>query len=194
MTVPPPSEVTRLLQAWSGGDHAALEKLVPLVNAELRRLARRYMGQERAGHTLQPTALINEVYLRLIDWRSISWQDRAHFFGVSARLMRRTLVDHARRHRTGKRGGDAITVSFDEATLGAPQRGADLIAIDEALDTLATHDARKSQIVELRFFGGLTVEETAEVLKVSPRTVKREWSLARAWLYCQLTDDKAPSA
>ena len=140
MTTASPSDVTRLLQAWSGGDQAAFEKLVPLVNAELRRLARRYMGQERAGHTLQPTALINEVYLRLIDWRSIRWQDRAHFFGVSARLMRRTLVDHARRHRTGKRGGDAITVSFDEATLGAPERGADLIAIDEALETLATHD------------------------------------------------------
>ena len=192
MSAPLPSEVTRLLQAWGGGDHAALEKLVPLVNAELRRLARRYMGQESAGHTLQPTALINEVYLRLIDWRGVRWQDRAHFFGVSARLMRRTLVDHARRHRTAKRGGQSITLSFDDATVVPQERGADLIAIDDALNTLATQDPRKSQIVELRFFGGLTVEETAEVLKISPRTVKREWSLSRAWLYCELTQEKAP--
>ncbi len=192
MTAPFPSEVTRLLQAWGGGDHAALEKLVPLVNAELRRLAGRYMRQEAAGHTLQPTALINEVYLRLIDWRGVSWQDRAHFFGVSAGLMRRTLVDHARRHRTGKRGGRAVTVSFDEATVVPPDRRADLVAIDDALNTLATEDVRKSQIVELRFFGGLTVEETAEVLKISPRTVKREWSMARAWLYCELTQGKEP--
>ena len=193
MTTASPSDVTRLLQAWSGGDQAAFEKLVPLVNAELRRLARRYMGQERAGHTLQPTALINEVYLRLIDWRSIRWQDRAHFFGVSARLMRRTLVDHARRHRTGKRGGHAVTVCFDETVVVPPQRGTDVIAIDEALKTLAVHDDRKSQIVELRFFGGLSVEETAEVLNISPRTVKREWSLARAWLFCELTERKAPA-
>ena len=192
MTAPLPSDVTRLLQAWGGGDHAALEKLVPLVNAELRRLARRYMGQEAAGHTLQPTALINEVYLRLIDWRGVRWQDRAHFFGVSAQLMRRTLVDHARRHRTTKRGGQSITLSFDEATVVPQERGADLVAIDDALNTLATQDPRKSQIVELRFFGGLTVEETAEVLKISPRTVKREWSLARAWLFCELTQEKAP--
>jgi RNA polymerase sigma-70 factor, ECF subfamily len=192
MTAPFPSEVTRLLQAWGGGDHAALEKLVPLVNAELRRLARRYMGQEAAGHTLQPTALINEVYLRLIDWRGVRWQDRAHFFGVSARLMRRTLVDHARRHRAGKRGGHALTIAFDEAAVVPEERTADLIAIDDALNTLATRDRRKSEIVELRFFGGLTVEETAEVLKISPRTVKREWSLARAWLYCELTQGKEP--
>lgn len=192
MTAPFPSEVTRLLQAWGGGDHAALEKLVPLVNAELRRLARRYMGQEAAGHTLQPTALINEVYLRLIDWRGVRWQDRAHFFGVSAGLMRRTLVDHARRHRTGKRGGHALTISFDEAAVVPQERTADLIAIDDALNALATRDPRKSEIVELRFFGGMTVEETAEVLKISPRTVKREWSLARAWLYCELTQGKEP--
>ena len=194
MTVSLPSEVTRLLQAWGGGDHAALEKLVPLVNAELRRLARRYMGQEAAGHTLQPTALINEVYLRLIDWRGVRWQDRAHFFGVSAGLMRRTLVDHARRHRTGKRGGHALTVAFDEAAVVPSDRRADLVAIDDALKRLATQDVRKSQIVELRFFGGLTVEETAEVLKISPRTVKREWSLARAWLYSELTQENAREA
>jgi RNA polymerase sigma factor (TIGR02999 family) len=192
MTRESPSSITGLLKAWGGGDHAALEKLVPLVDAELRRLARRYMGGERAGHTLQPTALINEVYLRLIDWGNISWQDRAHFFGLSARLMRRTLVDHARRHRTSKRGGSALTIAFDEASVVPQERTADLVAIDEALNILATQDLRKSQIVELRFFGGLTVEEAAAVLKISPRTVKREWSLARAWLYCQLTQGEAP--
>ncbi len=185
-----PSSVTGLLRAWGEGDHAAFEALVPLVDAELRRLARRYMGRENAGHTLQPTALINEMYIRLIDWQGISWQDRAHFFGLSARLMRRTLVDHARRHRTSKRGGEALTIAFDEASMGPQERAADLVAIDDALNALATHDPRKSQIVELRFFGGLTVEETAAVLKISPRTVKREWSLARAWLYCELTPEK----
>src|SRR5262245_40078192 len=191
MTRQSPSSITGLLQAWGAGDHAALDKLVPLVDAELRRLARRYMAGERAGHTLQPTALINEVYVRLIDWGNISWQDRAHFFGLSARLMRRTLVDHARRRLTSKRGGDAVTIAFDEASVVPQERTADLAAIDDALNALGTRDARKSQIVELRFFGGLTVEETAEVLKISPRTVKREWSLARAWLYCELTGDKA---
>jgi RNA polymerase sigma factor (TIGR02999 family) len=160
----------------------------------LRRLARRYLRREHAGHTLQTTALINEVFLRLVDGHSINWQDRAHFFAVSARLMRRTLVDHARRQHAGKRGGHAITVSFDETAVVSQQRSAELIAIDEALTRLAVRDARKSEIVELRFFGGLTVDETAEVLKISPRTVKREWSLARAWLYCALTDDEAPEA
>ena len=187
------SAITGLLQAWGGGNHAALEKLVPLVDAELRRLARRYMGRERAGHTLQPTALINEVYLRLIDWGNIAWQDRAHFFGLSARLMRRTLVDYARRHRTSKRGGQAMTIEFDEASVAREEPSADLVAIDDALNTLAKHDPRKTQIVELRFFGGLSVEETAEVLKISPRTVKREWSLARAWLYCELTQEAPPN-
>lgn len=194
MTAPHSSEITRLLHAWGGGDATALEKLVPLVNAELRRLARRYMGHESPGHTLQPTALINEVYLRLIDWRGVRWQDRAHFFGVAAGLMRRTLVDHARRHRTSKRGGHALTISFDETAVGPPERTADLIAIDDALNALATRDPRKSKIVELRFFGGLTVEETAEVLQISSRTVKREWSLARAWLYCELTQEKEPES
>jgi RNA polymerase sigma factor (TIGR02999 family) len=193
MTGQPSSSITGLLKAWGGGDHAAFEKLVPLVDAELRRLARRYIRGERTGHTLQPTALINEVYLRLIDWGSISWQDRAHFFGLSARLMRRVLVDHARRQRRGKRGGDALTIAFDEAAVVPQERTADLVAIDDALNALAMHDVRKSRIVELRFFGGLSVEETAEVLKISPRTVKREWSLARAWLYCQLTHDDAPT-
>src|SRR5262245_47697934 len=185
MTRESPSSITGLLKAWGGGDHAALEKLVPLVEAELRRLARRYMGGERAGHTLQPTALINEVYLRLIDWGNISWRDRAHFFGLAARLMRRTLVDYARRHRTSKRGGQALTIEFDEASIARQEPTADLVAIDDALTDLAKHDRRKSQIVELKFFGGLNAEETAEVLNISSRTVKREWSLARAWLYCQ---------
>ena len=194
MTRESPSSITRLLKAWGGGDHAAFEKLAPLVDAELRRLARRYIRGERTGHTFQPTALINEVYLRLIDWGSISWQDRAHFFGLSARLMRRVLVDHARRQRRGKRGGDAVTIAFDEAVVVPKERTADLVAIDDALNALATHDVRKGQIVELRFFGGLSVEETAEVLKISPRTVKREWSLARAWLYCELTQEEAPDA
>jgi RNA polymerase sigma factor (TIGR02999 family) len=192
MTGPSPSSITGLLKAWGAGDQAALEKLVPLVDPELRRLARRYMGGERTGHTLQPTALINEVYLRLIAWATVSWQDRAHFFGLSARLMRRTLVDHARRHGTGKRGGGALTIAFDETSIVPQERTADLVAIDDALNALAMRDSRKSQIVELRFFGGLTVDETAEVLKISPRTVKREWSLARAWLYCELTQGEAP--
>src|SRR5262245_10262610 len=143
------SSITGLLKAWGGGDQAAFEKLVPLVDAELRRLARRFMGGERVDHTLQPTALINEMYLRLIDWRNISWQDRAHFFGLSARLMRRVLVDHARRQRRGKRGGDAMTIAFDEAAVVPKERTADLVAIDDALNALATHDVRKSQIVEL---------------------------------------------
>jgi RNA polymerase sigma-70 factor (ECF subfamily) len=150
------------------------------------------MREEHAGHTLQTTALINEVFLRLMDGHGVRWQDRAHFFAVSARLMRRTLVDHARRDRAGKRGGRAITVSLDETAVVSQQRSAELIAIDEALTRLAERDERKSQIVELRFFGGLSVEETAEVLTISPRTVKREWSLARAWLYCALTGDEAP--
>jgi RNA polymerase sigma factor (TIGR02999 family) len=187
MTGASASEITQLLQAWSGGSEEALEQLIPLVNEELYRQARRYMARERAGHTLQASALINEVYLRLIDWRNVRWEDRAHFFGVAAGLMRRALVDHARRKRYAKRGGGAITVSLDPAAVASPPRSADLVAIDDALKSLAAFDARKSRIVELRFFGGLTVEETAEVLKVSPRTIKREWSLARAWLYSELS-------
>jgi RNA polymerase sigma-70 factor (ECF subfamily) len=193
MTTPSSQEVTQLLQAWSDGDHAALDKLAPLVQSELHRLARHYMGQEHPGHTLQSTALINELYLRLIDWPNVRWQDRAHFFGVSARLMRRTLVDHARHHHYRKRGGGAIKVSLDEAAIVSRERSGDLVAIDDALERLAVVDPRKSQIVELRFFGGLSVEETGEVLKVSSRTVKREWSLARAWLYCELNREGTPN-
>lgn len=175
-----PSETTQLLMAWGEGSETALEKLVPLVEAELHRLARRYLRGERPGHTLQSTALINEAYLRLIDWKTVRWQNRAHFLGVSAKLMRRILVDHARRNR-GKNGAGSIHVSFEGAA--SIERPENLVDLDEALNDLAALDERKSRIVELRFFGGLTVPETAEVLKISPRTVKREWSLAQAWLY-----------
>jgi RNA polymerase sigma factor (TIGR02999 family) len=185
-----PSEVTELLRAWGHGDESALERLTPLVASELSRLARTYLRRERVGHTLQPTALINEVYLRLIDWRNASWEDRSHFFGVAARLMRRVLIDHARRAGYQKRGGAVHHVSLDEGAIVAPDRPGELLAIDEALVRLAAFDSRKSEIVELRFFGGLSVEETAEVLKVSPSTVKREWRLARAWLYRELTPER----
>jgi RNA polymerase sigma factor (TIGR02999 family) len=186
MTTPSPNEITQLLIAWGGGDREALEKLAPLVHAELYRLARRYMSNESRGHTLQATALVNEAYLRLIDWKNVRWQNRAHFFGVSARLMRRILVDYARGRNYQKRGGGAVKVSLDEAAVISKERAGDFVALDDALNSLAVIDERKSQIVELRFFGGLSVEETAEVLKVSPRTVAREWSLAQAWLYREL--------
>lgn len=187
MAAPGEHNITRLLLAWSEGDDDALGKLAPLVEAELLRLARHYLRGERPGHTLQPTALVNEAYLRLLDWRNLSWQNRAHFMGIAANMMRRILVDHARRHRFLKRGGDAVTVSLDAGRLGSSERDPDLVALDEALTRLAELDLRKSQVVELRFFGGLSVEETAEFLKISPRTVKREWSLAQAWLHCELT-------
>lgn len=186
MTTPSAHEVTRLLLAWNEGDQAALEKLMPLVHAELHRLAHHYMGGERHGHTLQTTALINEAYLRLIDWKSVRWQNRAHFFGVSARLMRRILVDFARSRPHLERAGQLQQVSLDEALAVAEEPSADLVALDEALTTLAELDPRKSRVVELRFFGGLSVEETAEVLKVAPITVMREWNKAKAWLYREL--------
>ncbi|MEP7308040.1 MAG: ECF-type sigma factor [Acidobacteriota bacterium] len=175
-----------LLQAWSDGDETALERLLPLVEAELRRLARAYMRRERKGHTLQATALVNEVFLRLTDARGLRWEDRAHFIGISARLMRRVLVDHARSRDYQKRGGGALMVSLDDARLVAPAAALDVVALDEALDAFASVDARKSRVVELRFFGGLTVEETAEVLHVSPDTVKRDWRLAKLWLRREL--------
>jgi RNA polymerase sigma factor (TIGR02999 family) len=181
---------TELLVAWTNGDEASLEKLVPLVEKELHRLAQRYLNHERPNHTLQPTALVNEAYLRLIDFKNVRWQNRAHFIGVSAHLMRRILVDHARRRQYLKRGGNAIKVSLKEAFARAKPRAPELVALDDALKTLEALDSRKTQIVELRFFGGLTEEETAEVLKISIRTVKREWSLAQAWLYNQLRGDK----
>ena len=174
--------VTELLLAWSQGEEAALEKLVPRVHAELRRLAHRYMAGERPGHTLQTTVLVNEAYLRLINARQVGWQNRAHFFAVSAQLMRRILVDFARSRNYLKRGGGAQKVTLDEALVVSQEPGQDLVALDDALKALAVTDARKSRVVELRFFGGLSVEETAEVLKVSADTVTRDWRLAKVWL------------
>ena len=184
-------EVTQLLQAWSAGEQGALDKLVPVVYQELRRLAKRYMAQERPGHTLQTTALVNEAYLRLVDVKQVNWQNRAHFFGVSAQLMRRILVDLARSRRSLKRGGDALQVSLDEALLVSRERGADLVALDDALKTLAAMDHRRGRVVELRFFGGLSVEETAEILKVSPETAMHDWKLAKAWLLRELGGNAA---
>jgi RNA polymerase sigma factor (TIGR02999 family) len=175
-------QITQLLQAWSGGEQEALKKLTPLVYEELHRAAHRYMARERPDHTLQTTALVNEVYLRLVDAREVTWQDRAHFFGVCARLMRRVLTDFARSRGYLKRGGHSPHVALDEALVVSPEPRADLVALDDALKALAAIDPRKGQVVELRFFGGLSVEETAEVLKVSMETVKRDWGLARAWL------------
>jgi RNA polymerase sigma factor (TIGR02999 family) len=185
-------EITQLLRAWSGGDEQALAKLTPLIYSELHRMAHRYMRQERSTHTLQTTALINEAYLRLIDWKNVRWQNRAHFFGVAARLMRRILVDFARSRSYAKRGGGGrVTVSLDEAAAVSRDRAREILALDEALQSLAVIDLRKSQIVELRFFGGLSVEETADVLGVSSRTVLREWDLAKAWLNRELSVEKA---
>jgi RNA polymerase sigma factor (TIGR02999 family) len=182
-------EITQLLLAWNDGDEKALDRLVPLVDNELHRLAHSYMTGERAGHPLQTTALVNEAYLRLIDSSRVRWQNRAHFFAVSARLMRRILVDFARARKKLKRGGDVVQVSLDEATVASREPGADLIALDEALQTLASFDERKSKVVELRFFGGLSVDETAEVLKVSPITVMRDWNLAKLWLLREIAKD-----
>jgi RNA polymerase sigma-70 factor, ECF subfamily len=180
-------ETTRLLKAWGEGDETALERLVPLVDAELRRLARHYLRQERPDHILQTTALVNEAWVRLINWRDVSWQNRKHFIALAARLMRRVLVDEARRRRAQKYGADAVHVSLAEAEGIAHEKGADLVALDDALNELATFDERQGKIVELRFFGGLSLEETAEALKISTRTVQREWSLAQAWLYRELS-------
>lgn len=194
MSEPAAREITQLLKAWGEGDPSALDQLAPLVYAELHRLARGYMRGEREGHLLQTTALINEAWVRLIDWQDARWQNRAHFFGVAAQMMRRILVDFARERGASKRGGSAQQVVLEEAVLVSANRSADIIALDEALNTLADFDARKSRIVEMRFFGGLDVEETAAVLKLSSRTVKREWNLARAWLYQELMQDKRNEA
>jgi RNA polymerase sigma factor (TIGR02999 family) len=193
MTVPS-HEVTLMLQAWGKGDQAALEKLTPLVEAELRRLARHYLAQERPGHTLQTTALINEAWLRLIDWKQVSWQNRAHFFGVSARLMRYILVGFARERKQQKRGGWAQQVSLEEAVAISAERGSDLVALDDALQTLERYDPRKCQIVELRFFGGLSVEEAAEVMNLAPITIIREWNKAKAWLYQELSEESSDAS
>jgi RNA polymerase sigma factor (TIGR02999 family) len=187
MTTHSPKEITRLLVAWGDGDESALAELTPLVYQELHRLAHHYMNGERADHTLQTTALVNEAYVRLIDWKNVRWQSRAHFFAVSAQLMRRILVDFARSRDYRKRGGGARAVALDEAALVSDDKGTDLVALDEALVSLAKLDARQSKVVELRFFGGLSIEEAAEVLKVSPGTVRRDWSLARAWLHRELS-------
>jgi RNA polymerase sigma factor (TIGR02999 family) len=180
-------EVTHLLIQWSKGDSAALDALVPLVYGELRRLAQHYLSREKPGHTLSSTALVHEAYLRLVKQKDVTWQNRAHFFGVAARMMRRILVDHARRGAYAKRGGGAMTLALDEAVTPAPSREMDLVALDDALNSLAKLDERQSRMVELRFFGGLSIEETSEVLGVSTPTVKREWASARAWLYREIS-------
>ena len=174
--------MTQLLVAWGDGDRAALDELIPLVYDELRRLARRYTSRERPGNTLQTSALINEAYLRLVDQKNVRWQNRAHFYGIAAQMMRRILVDHVRKRRYQKRGGGGQRVSFDEAMIVSDERAGEVVALDDALKSLAEVDPRKSQLVELRFFGGLSIEETAEVLNVSPGTVMRDWTLAKAWL------------
>ena len=184
--MPEGSEITQLLNAWCRGDEDALQQLAALVEAELHRLARVYLRKEGPDTTLQPTALVNEAYLRLIEWNTVGWQNRAHFYAVAAKMMRRVLVTQAIGRRRQKRGGGAVLVSLAEAD-EATDRSAEVIALDEALQLLAKFDGRKSQIVELRFYGGLNAEETAEVLGISPRTVHREWDLARAWLFRELT-------
>ena len=182
-------EVTEILHDWSAGDGAAKERLFPLVYDELRRQARGFLSKERADHTLQPTALVHEAYLKLVDQTRVSWQNRAHFFGIASQLMRRIVIDHARAHASGKRGGAAIRLSLDDVRIPPEERAAGLIALDEALKDLAQFDERKSQIVEMRFFGGLTDEEIAEVLQISTRTVLRDWKTARLWLYRELSEN-----
>jgi len=186
MTGPSSSEITQLLHAWRGGDQLALERLTPVVYEELHRMAKRYMSQERNGHTLQTTALVNEVYLRLVKVKEVDWQDRAHFFAVSAQMMRRILTDFARSQGYEKRGGGARHVPLDEAFTVSTESTVDLVALEQALTRLGETDARKSKVVELRFYGGMTVEETAEVLQISSETVMRDWSMARAWLQREL--------
>jgi hypothetical protein len=181
--------VTKLLRAWSGGDAAALEQLTPVLYRELKLIARRCMRNERQGHTLQPSALVNEAFLKLVDAQGIPWQDRAHFFALSAQIMRRILVNYAVARGTGKRGGAAKKVDLDEAMIASPSGNSQVAELDSALEKLAKFDARKAQVVELRFFGGLSVEETAEVLKVSPQTVLRDWKLAKTWLAREMAGD-----
>jgi len=190
---PSPSDVTHLLKAWCGGDALALERLAPMVEGELRRLARLFLLKEGPGHTLQPTALVNEAYLRLIEWNNVEWQSRAHFFAVAAKMMRRVLVNQATAKGAQKRGGSVVVVSLtDEAGVAAEQPSVALLALDEALNKLATFDPRKSQLVELRFFGGLNAEEVAEVLGMTVRNVRREWTLTRAWLFKELNGPIQP--
>jgi len=194
MAVPDSIEVTGLLRAWGQGDETALQKLVPLVYDQLHAAARRYMAGERPGHTLQATALIHETYLRLVNVRQVKWQNRAHFLAICAQLMRRILVDFARSHGYQKRGGGAQRVDFDDALMVGPEPEANLVALDDALRRLAEVDRRKSQVVELRFFGGLDVKQTAEVMKVSADTVMRDWKMAKVWLLRELSGDEADGA
>jgi RNA polymerase sigma factor (TIGR02999 family) len=175
---------------WGNGNQAALDQLIPLVYTELRQLARRYMSRERSGHTMQTTALIHEAYLRLVDQNQVRWENRAHFLGIAARLMRQILIEHARRHTRAKRGGGAGTIALDEAAIVSQTRAAELLALDDALERLAAIDPRKSRVVELRFFGGLSVEEAAIVLNVAPNTVLRDWRLAKAWLHREISHER----
>jgi RNA polymerase sigma-70 factor, ECF subfamily len=188
---PKQHEITQLLAEWREGNQSALDELYPLVYDELHRLARRYMSRERQGHTLQTTALINEAYVRLVDQKNVHWANRSHFFAISAQIMRRILIDHARRHAYAKRGGGAQQVSLDEVANLTSMRGSELLRLDEALKILADMDPRRSQVVELRYFGGLNNEEIAGVLNVSENTVTRDWNMARAWLYQQLSESAA---
>jgi RNA polymerase sigma factor (TIGR02999 family) len=190
MQQPTPSEVTRLLKAWGDGNSQALDQLMTIIYDELRAVAARFLRRERQDHTLQPTALVNEAYLRLIDQKQVQWQNRAHFLGVAAQMMRRILVDHAKSHHRAKRGGGARKVSLDDAMAFSEERAGELVELDEALTALAAFDERKSRVVELRYFGGLSVEEAAEVLKVSEITVARDWKLAKAWLYTYIEDKR----
>jgi RNA polymerase sigma factor (TIGR02999 family) len=196
MDQPDQQDVTILLAGLKKGDNEAASKLIPIVYDELRRLAGGYMRRERSDHTLQATALVHEAYLKLVEQRSVDWQSRAHFFGIAAQVMRRILVDHARGHLREKRGAGERTVPIDEALVFAPEQSLELVKLDEALQRLTKLDARQGKIVELRFFGGLTVEQTAELLGISPKTVKRDWSVAKAWLYSEVrqTDGDAPGA
>jgi len=188
---PPAHEITQLLAEWSNGSQNALDKLYPLVYDELHRMARRYMNRERKGHTLQTTALINEAYVRLVDQKHVHWANRAHFFAISAQIMRRILIDHARRHAYAKRGGGAQQVSLDETAIIGDDPASALLLLDEALNRLAEMDPRRSQVVELRYFGGLNNEEISGVLKISENTVTRDWNMARAWLYQELSGSGA---
>jgi RNA polymerase sigma factor (TIGR02999 family) len=191
LTRPRQHDITQLLAKWSDGNQSALDELYPLVYDELHRLARRYMSRERKGHTLQTTALINEAYVRLVDQRNVHWANRSHFFAISAQIMRRILIDHARRNAYAKRGGGAQQVSLEEVAAVTPDPGRALVRLDEALKSLAERDPRRSQVVELRYFGGLNNAEIAGVLKISENTVTRDWNMARAWLYQQLTETAA---
>ncbi len=186
-----PHEITQLLAEWSDGNQSAVDKLYPLVYDELHKMAQRYMNRERQGHTLQTTALINEAYVRLVDQKHVHWQNRAHFFAISAQIMRRILIDHARRHDYAKRGGGAQKISLDEVAIVAVERASGLLLLDEALNRLGEIDPRRSQVVELRYFGGLNNEEIAGVLKISENTVTRDWNMARAWLYQELRETVA---